>query len=217
MIKAILFDLDGTITDTEKLYRRFYKQAFNHFGFDVTDEQILSLRSLGKPYCIDRFFEWFGDKLHVTELKQYRNKLMDDFIANNGIEVKKGMRELIIWLKENNYMVVLTTACDYKTASFRLNKIGLIKYFDHIICANDVKFGKPAPDTYLKAVNYLKLDPKECLAIEDSPNGVKSAVSAGLNTIMIPDQTPPTQDLLDLKIYVVKDGFELRDFIKNLK
>jgi len=217
MIQAILFDLDGTLIDTEKLYRKYYKEAFKHFGYYMTDERVLSLRSLGRPYCDILFNKWFGDKLLVAELKKYRNKLMDDHIAKYGFEIKKGMKELLQWLHENKYKVVLTTACDTPTATFRLNKVDIAQYFDHIVCANDVKLGKPSPDTYLKAIQTLNLDAKQCIAVEDSPNGVKSATSAGLITVMIPDQTQPDKELLMLNIKVCKDGFELKELIKNWK
>ena len=115
-----------------------------------------------------------------------------------GIPLKPGAEEILSWLRERGITVALATANDLPRTERYLARIGLLDAFDKIICADMVKQGKPAPDIYAFACETLGLSPKETFAVEDSPNGVRSAYDAGCNVIMIPDLTEPDEDLKKL-------------------
>ena len=157
--KAILFDLDGVILDSEKVYRRFWLQAAEELGLPLQEETVLELRS-----C-------------------------DASIARPGVQsFLEKCRDLPV-----RKVIVTSSTPEEKMPA--LERLGIGQYFDGFVSVKEVKRGKPFPDVYLFACSRLGLEPGECAAIEDSPNGVRSAYGAGVKVIMVPDLTGPTDEL----------------------
>lgn len=206
-IKAVLFDLDGTLIDTEKYYYVAWPKAFEHFGYKVTKEQYLSLRSLGEPYYTERLKMWFGETVKPNDIKAYVKSLVDDVVKERGIELKKGVLECLNSLKGKGLTLAIVTATDIERTNERITKLDIKKYFDKVISAKQVKHGKPAPDVYLHALAEINIGAKDAIAIEDSPNGANSAISAGLEVIMVPDLTEP-DDELNKKLYAKVDSID---------
>lgn len=199
-ISTIIFDLDGTLIDTEKYFKVFWRQAAEEFGFHMTEEQALSLRSLGRPFAPALLKEWFGEAFDYTAVRDCRRRLMQEHLAKVGLERRPEALETLKWLSKNGYRIALATATPRDRAEEQLKETGLLPYFDEIVSATEVKLGKPAPDVYIKTLEVLGAAPEECLAVEDSPNGVESATAAGISTVMIPDQTQPDK-VLQKKLY----------------
>lgn len=196
MIKAVIFDLDGTLIDTEKYFRVNWPKAFEHFGYKMTDEQYLSIRSLGKPFVQETLKKYSGDSdFDYEKVVAYRAELMEDSLEANGLEVKKGAVELLTFLREKGIICAIATASPVDRSERYLKTAGILQYFDRIISARNMKEGKPSPDVYLYAVKELGLAAEECFAVEDSPNGALSASRAGLKVIMVPDQSPTEAEI----------------------
>lgn len=206
--------MDGVILDTEKLYVRFWCEAANFYGYPMQTEHAMSIRSMARPLTIEKLKGYFGDDFDYPSVHAKRIELMGKYISNNGIEAKEGAQELIKYLKENGYKIALATATPVERAKDYLNRVDLLKYFDIITSAKEVKNGKPAPDIYLYASEKLGLKPEQCLALEDSQNGIKSASSAGCKTVMVPDLDGPTDEIKHL-LYDVADN--LCDVIRILR
>ena len=179
--------MDGLILDTEKLYQRFWKEASKKCGFNMPQEIALKLRSLDKTLAKKLLNDFFGENYSYEEVKAIRIKLMADYVEKNGIQAKEGVRELVDYLRENGYKIAVATATNYERANRHLTLAGVRDCFDNIICACDLEHGKPYPDVYIYACKKLGLKPEECAALEDSPNGVKSAYAAGCKVICVPD------------------------------
>lgn len=196
--KAVIFDLDGTLIDTERIYRRIWPQAMKLLGYEFGDDRYLQLRSLGRPFAPAKFREWYGEDFDYDGARKVRKKLFDEYIALNGISLKKGAVELLSFLHSKNIVAAVATATDPARCSEYMGMTGLTGHFDRIISAVMVDEGKPSPKVYLYACSELGLSPEDCIAVEDAPNGILSAHSAGLRVIMVPDQSEPDAELIPM-------------------
>lgn len=187
--------MDGLLLDTEKLLVRFWQEAAREAGFDMTREVALNIRSMHRSFAIPYLKSVLGEDFDYLKIRSRRMELMSAHLAKYGLELKKGAKELLTYLNENKIPAAVATATDYERAEKYLKETEIFGYFDKIICATMVKVGKPQPDIYIYAASELGLEPSECAALEDSPNGVKSAAAAGCKTIMVPDLTEPDEEL----------------------
>ena len=210
MGKTIFFDMDGTIIDTEKHYRRLWVEAARQMGYNMTDEQALSLRSLGRPYAPVRINGFFDDEEAYGKIRGRRMELMAEVLQKEGIELKPYAQEALSELQKRGHRLVITTATDESRTEKYLREVGLREYFDTFICATMIEKGKPSPDIYLYAAEQVGLKPEDTYAVEDSPNGIMSAYRAGCKTIMIPDQTQPDDELMKC---IYKKCDSLRDLL----
>ena len=197
---SFIFDLDGTLIDTEKLYRKYWPMALSDYGYFLSDERALMLRSLGRPFAPRQFKDWYGEDFDYDLVRKRRKEYVEGFIEKNGVELRPGVKELLTFLKENKITVAIATATDLQRTKKYLAMTGIDKFFDEekIICATMVEHGKPAPDIYEYVLKTLNASPSDCFAVEDAPNGVKSAKAAGLNVIFVPDQSPADDSIKDL-------------------
>ena len=198
MIKGVISDMDGVMLDTEKLYVRFWCEAAQSHGYPMKKEHALGIRSMARPFAIQKLQGWFGEDFDYDKVRDTRVKIMDEYISAHGIEAKRGAKNLLQWLKANNIKTALATATAVDRATLYLDRVGLLEYFDVIASARMVQRGKPEPDIYLYAAGQLGLDPKDCLALEDSQNGVRSAAAAGCKTVLVPDLDNPENELSHL-------------------
>ena len=192
--KAVLFDMDGVIIDTEKHLVKYWCEAANEMGYPMKREHALHIRSLSGNLAAEYLKKEVDSGFDYERVRERRKELMSAELKRVDIEMKRGIKELLSELKKRGIRRAVCTATDYPRTKGYLTEIGLFDSFDKIICASMVKHGKPAPDIYLYACGELSLDPAECLAAEDSPNGILSAYSAGCSVVMIPDLTPPTEE-----------------------
>lgn len=210
--KAVIFDLDGTLIDTERFYRKVWPEATEHFGYHLTDEQVLELRSLGRPFAPKKFEEWFGEDFNYDVVRTYRKRLFEQCVSAEGIKVKAGVPELLNFLKGKGVTIAVATATDVERSVRYLKAAGIYKYIDKLCSAADVKEGKPSPYVYEEACKQLGLKPWECLAVEDAPNGIKSAAAAGCRVVFVPDQTDNEPEVEPLCVGKVKTADEIIDF-----
>lgn len=204
-IKGVISDMDGVILDSEKLYVRFWCEAGQSYGFPFERKHALGIRSMARPFAIERLQGWFGDSFDYDTVRNKRIELMNAYVEKHGIEAKPDAEKLLSYLKEKGISVALATATPKDRAEEYLRRVGLLQYFDEVVSARMVKNGKPAPDIYLFAAEKLGLKPEECMALEDSQNGIRSANAAGCKTVMVPDLDGPTGEIMPL-LYDVADG-----------
>jgi DNA helicase-2/ATP-dependent DNA helicase PcrA len=215
LIKAVMFDLDGTIIDTEKYYRLYWPKAFAKFGYAMTDELALGMRSLGYPFVEEYVKKISVNKADLTEIKKYARSLVDESVKANGLELKDGVEDCLKFLKTKNVTIAIVTATAADRTKTYIKEANIEKYFDDIISAKNVPHGKPAPDVYLTACEKLNVKPDETIAVEDSPNGVMSANRAGCNVVMVPDQTEADDELMKHLFGNIKSLRDFEDFVSE--
>ncbi len=210
--KAVIFDMDGTLLDTEKLNVRFWMEAGRTFGYDITEEDVLFIRSLDGRLVRKYFGERFPG-FDFDRVREERRRLMDIHVDANGVELKPGVREILEYLRSSGIKTAVATASRPDHVAKYLTMTGIDGLFDEIVCTSSVANGKPAPDVYLYACEKIGEPPRDCAAVEDAPNGVRSAYGAGCDVIFIPDLTGPDQEMCS-KATVFND---LPAFLNGLK
>ena len=195
-IRGVLFDLDGVVIDTEKLYTRFWMEAARELGYPMTRDQALQLRSLGTLLGQSKLESFFGPGVSYPQIRARRNERMDAYIAEHGVEEKNGIRELLARLGEKGIPCAITSSSSIPVIRRHLGSLGLLEGFDALCSGKDVPRGKPAPDIYLSGAAAIGVAPECCLAIEDSPAGIEAAWRAGCMPIIVPDQDQPCGEVL---------------------
>ena len=215
MFDTILFDMDGTLIDTEGYYNRCWVQAIQEAGYKMTPKRALELRSLGRPYAPEWFQRNLGPDANYQAIRSRRKELMNHLLETEGLRLKPGVVPLLDTIRKKGMRAVIVTATDLERTTDYLGRLQIADRFDRIICAGMVERGKPAPDIYRYACEQVQRSPKECLAVEDSPNGVKSAAAAGCRVVMVPDQSEPDEELMRLIERKAGSLDELRHWLED--
>ena len=195
-IKGVLFDMDGVVLDTEKLYCRFWREAAVALGYPMTEQQALGMRSLSARAGQAKLESYFGPGVCREVMKQKRVELMDAYVSVYGVDPKPGIGALLDELRSRGIRTAITTSSPMDRVRRYLQPLGLLEKFDCLCSVYDVAQGKPEPDIYLHGAASVGLTPEECLAIEDSHAGILSASRAGCLTVLIPDLDEPTSEML---------------------
>lgn len=214
MTNAVIFDMDGLMLDTEKLLARYWMQASREFGFPMEMEHVLGIRSLSAVFAKPKLQGIFGENFNYEEIRARRRQLTAEHIQKYGIEKKQGLDELLLYLKDTDRKIAVATATDRERTETYLKQAGVFHYFDTFVCGDMVTKGKPDPEIYLTACREVGFPPCQCMALEDSPNGIRSAHFAGCKAVMIPDLSQPDEDLFPILYACVPS---LADVINLLK
>ena len=195
MICAVIFDMDGVLIDTEKHYNAAWCQAATEAGFPFTREHALLLRSCEAKEGEQLMQGIFGPSFDYYAIRERRRELVRERLAQYGLEKKPGVEETLRFLRAKGIKTAVATATALDITKSHLTTIGVCDLFDSIVSAKNVAHGKPEPDVYLYACEQIGERPQDCMAVEDSPNGIMAAYRAGLRTVMVPDLTQPDEEL----------------------
>lgn len=197
-MRAVIFDMDGILIDTERWLNKYWCQAALEAGFAMKPEHALSIRSMDAKLAEPYLKSIFGESFDYQKIRNRRRELFNAHVEKYGVDKKPGVDELLDYLKQKGIKAAVATATELERAKEYLTAIGVYEKFDKVISAKTVKNGKPAPDVYLYACEQLGEKPEACIAVEDSPNGVLSAHRAGLRVVMVPDLSEPDEETAKL-------------------
>ena len=211
--KAVIFDMDGVIFDTEKVYLDIWTEVFEKYGYKMTKELYVTVMGTGRKNVIKTFLENFGDDLPIEKMYEEKDNQLFYRIENQGIPLKEGVKELFSMLKEKDYKIALATSAKRERVEKQIKDKWLKESFDAIVCGDDVEKGKPSPDIFLKAAKEIDVEPENCFVVEDSPAGIKAAFSGGMKGIHVEDLKVADEEILK---YCQKNFKNLQEIKKYL-
>ena len=194
-IKAVLFDMDGLMVDTESLATEAFIHSAKKQGYDMTKEETLLVLGFTTK-SIYEFWENYFKNSDVSgkQLVDDHYKYIENILFTTGPRKMPYIEELLKYLKENNYKVAVASSSNMNHIINNMEKTGLKKYIDEFASGAEVENGKPAPDVFLLAAERLGVKPENCLVLEDSKSGVIAGSSAGAKVIMVPDMFKPDEE-----------------------
>ncbi|WP_019243439.1 MULTISPECIES: HAD family hydrolase [Bacillus] len=197
MIKAIIFDMDGLMFDSERLGIYITEKVMNDLPFDF--DQDLNMRIIGTnmEYCKNEYVKTYGIDFPFDDMMRQKKEMTIHYYEENDIPKKAGLIELLQFLKENNYKIGVATSTYREKAEYMLKKANIYPFFNVIVCGDEVEQSKPNPDIYLKALQKLNVQKNEAFVIEDSENGLIAGQNAGISTIFIKDLITPNGKVLE--------------------
>jgi HAD superfamily hydrolase (TIGR01509 family) len=213
-VAAVVFDMDGVLFDTETQYEKAAIAAGRELGVEITSEFFRT--TVGSPWPVVRqqLLDRYGADLAVDELAETSRRLFLELTETQEI-LKPGVVELLDLLDALRLPRAVATSSSRPTVERHLRRHGLVDRFGGIAAHGDYARHKPHPDPFLKAAELLGVDPTACLAIEDSHHGVRSASSAGMMTVMVPDLLPATDEICALCLHVVSDLHAVRRLLSG--
>lgn len=215
MIRAVIFDMDGLMFDTERLCKEATEQAGEELGYSGIGSVARDMIGRNEKECTKLYTRYFGSNFSRERFYARRQEIIDAAIQKEGVPVKPGLPELLDALKREKLLLAVATSTSQRHALPYLEQTGAARYFDRMVFGDMLEKSKPAPDIYLKAAAELGIPPTDCVALEDSPLGIRSAHDAGMKTVMVPDLVEPDEELKKIVDFCVPSLYEVIQLIRD--
>ena len=221
-VKNVIFDMDGVIFDTERVYIECCIEAAK--ALPVPEEQVyetcVKCTGTNEFQTMEFFHRDFSPFLTEAECQTLRDESVRFFkkrYTEKLIPMKAGVVELLEYLKEQGIRIALASSTRKDIVERELADAGILHYFESVTGGDVVKISKPNPEIYLIACDKMQEPPEECFAIEDSFNGIRAAKAAGMRPVMVPDIVQPTDEIRQMAETVCSDLFGVIDYLRNLQ
>lgn len=208
-MKAVIFDMDGVIIDSEPIHFEVDMQTMRDLGFDISSEELEKYVGTTNEYMFTDLKNKYNINQSIEEIINYKVELTKKKIIQSDLEPIEGIKELLVDLKNKNIPTAIASSSPRSFIDVVVSKFNLQDYFNYIVSGEEVVNGKPAPDVYIETARKLGLSPEECTVIEDSRNGVLAAKTAGMKCIGFQNINSGNQDLSKADI-IVKSITEIK-------
>ena len=214
-IKAIIFDMDGVIFDTEKVVVACWQEVAKKYGIPHIEDTCRKCLGLNQEATVRIFLDTYGEDFPYDIYAKESSAIYHSRYDGGRLPMKPGVVELLTFLKEDGKKIALASSTRRQTVTNQLKDAGILNFFDNVICGDMVEHSKPAPDIFLKACAELGVAPERAYAIEDSYNGIRAAHAGHLLPIMVPDLLPANEEMQEKAEVVLPDLFEVIAYLKG--
>lgn len=213
MVKGVIFDMDGTMFDTEHLSTVTWRLAGEKLNLDINEELIDSFRGKNPIQIKKIFLEALGEDRDFEAVKKVKHEFFEELTAEGGIPIKKGLFELMEYLKQEGIPMAVATSTPGERAEMILKRAGAYDYLSAYVYGDAVKKSKPEPDIFWKAAREIGRKPSDCLVLEDSAAGVLAGKKAGGYIIFIPDESVVSDEVKDGITAQMDNLLEVKEWI----
>ncbi|NEP19441.1 MAG: HAD family phosphatase [Leptolyngbya sp. SIO4C1] len=190
--KAVIFDMDGLMFDSESVYHHAWQRAINGLGYRFDSQQYLSLVGQSNAEAERLMQQFFGEAFPFQQFRTDWTRYWQETVQAQPIPLKPGVLALLSLLEQHQVPKAVGTSSTWPEAELTLKGGDVWQRFAHIVTVDQVAAGKPAPDIFLEAAQRLSVAPQDCLVLEDSNAGVSAATDAGMTVVMVPDLQSPS-------------------------
>lgn len=216
MLKAVIFDVDGTLLDTERIYMQAWKDAAAELGYVITDALLRKTRAINVKDAARIFEADIGNGFSYDKTRAVRVRIAEEIIKRESPILKPGVTELLDWLTEKGIRLSVASSTHLKGTQEHLAESRILDRFEVVVGGDMVTKGKPNPDIFLKAAELLGVEPSECIVVEDSPAGIRAAVSAGMKAVLVPDQAAITDEIIAMSDAVLDSLHEMPAYMEEM-
>lgn len=213
LYKAVVFDMDGVIFDSERAVMQCWKEVASRHNIPDIEKAILACTGTTMVRTREIMLNLYGADFPYDEYARESSVIFHSRYDGGRLPMKQGVKELLTFLKEHDKKIALASSTRQQVVTDELRDAGIIEYFDRIICGDMVSRSKPAPDIFLKACEELNISPSDSYAIEDSYNGIRAAHAGGLHPIMVPDLLPADEEMQSLAEIVLPSLTSVMEYL----
>lgn len=213
LYKAVVFDMDGVIFDSERAVMQCWKEVASRHNIPNIEKAILACTGTTMVRTREIMLNLYGADFPYDEYARESSVIFHSRYDGGRLPMKQGVKELLTFLKERGKKIALASSTRQQVVTDELCDAGIIEYFDRIICGDMVSRSKPAPDIFLKACEALNISPSDSYAIEDSYNGIRAAHAGGLHPIMVPDLLPADEEMQSLAEIVLPSLTSVMEYL----
>jgi len=212
-MKAFIFDMDGLMFDTERVFIGAWDYAGEKLGVGKAGYMVMKTLGKNTEACNQVWQEEFGADIDLTAMWDYSREYLEEYYSKYTVTAKKGLHDLLSYLKRKGYRLGVASSTKRAKVEQNLTRANVRQYFDVVIAGDMVEKSKPEPDIYLRAAAALGVKPEECCALEDSRNGLLSAHNAGMQVIMVPDLWQPDDEVKQFILGPFESLLEVRNWL----
>lgn len=213
-MKAVVFDMDGILFDTERLCMEVWKEFADEMGIKNIEKALMGCIGLNRTDTRIFLENFYGKDFPYDELRQTTSERMAKRMEKE-IPMLPGVRELLDYLTERKVPIGLASSSRSEVIKSHITRAGLTDYFKVVVGGDMIEHSKPLPDIYLIACEKLGVAPGDAYAIEDSPNGIRSAYNAGMKAIMVPDLIEPTEEMEEKATVILPSLFAVKEWFEK--